>query len=107
MLKVRATLNEGLPEEEHLSLNDMLLKAAAIASEKVPDVSGRCDMLDRVAKSSGKSRHSVRENQIFVRKRFMLHLKDGPYWKHVSSTRACWGGEYNRVATQEEVFVPR
>lgn len=39
ILKVRETLNEGLPEEEHLSLNDMLLKAAAIASQKVPDVS--------------------------------------------------------------------
>lgn len=39
LLKVRETLNEGLPEEEKLSLNDMLLKAAAIASEKVPDVS--------------------------------------------------------------------
>ncbi|CAN0507377.1 unnamed protein product, partial [Ectocarpus sp. 12 AP-2014] len=38
LLKVRETLNEGLPEDEHLSLNDMLLKAAAIASEKVPDV---------------------------------------------------------------------
>lgn len=35
---MRETLNEGLPEEEQLSLNDMLLKAAAIASEKVPDV---------------------------------------------------------------------
>lgn len=39
LLEVRETLNEGLPEEEKLSLNDMLLKAAAIASEKVPDVS--------------------------------------------------------------------
>ena len=39
LLKVRETLNEGLPEEEHLSLNDMLLKAAALASQKVPDVS--------------------------------------------------------------------
>lgn len=39
LLKVRETLNEGLPEEEHLSLNDMLIKAAALASEKVPDVS--------------------------------------------------------------------
>ncbi|CAM9708110.1 unnamed protein product [Scytosiphon promiscuus] len=38
LLKVRETLNSGLPEEEHLSLNDMLIKAAAIASEKVPDV---------------------------------------------------------------------
>ncbi|CAN0416251.1 unnamed protein product, partial [Laminaria digitata] len=38
LLSVRATLNEGLPEDEQLSLNDMLLKAAAIASEKVPDV---------------------------------------------------------------------
>lgn len=39
LLKVRETLNEGLPEDEKLSLNDMLLKAAALASEKVPDVS--------------------------------------------------------------------
>lgn len=39
LLKVRATLNEGLPQDEQLSLNDMLLRAAAIASEKVPDVS--------------------------------------------------------------------
>ncbi|CAM9609536.1 unnamed protein product, partial [Sphacelaria rigidula] len=38
LLKVRETLNEGLPEGEKLSLNDMLLKAAALASEKVPDV---------------------------------------------------------------------
>eukprot|EP00903_Cladosiphon_okamuranus_P017034 g15699.t1 len=38
LLAVRETLNEGLPEDEKLSLNDMLLKAAAIASEKVPDV---------------------------------------------------------------------
>lgn len=36
---MRESLNEGLPEEEQLSLNDMLLKAAAVASEKVPDVS--------------------------------------------------------------------
>lgn len=40
LLKVRETLNEGLPEDEQVSLNDMLLKAAALASEKVPDVSG-------------------------------------------------------------------
>lgn len=39
LLAVRATLNEGLPEDEQLSLNDMLLKAAAIAAAKVPDVS--------------------------------------------------------------------
>lgn len=39
LLKIRETLNEGLPEDEQLSLNDFLLKAAAIASEKVPDVS--------------------------------------------------------------------
>lgn len=36
---MREDLNEGLPEEEQLSLNDMLIKAAALASEKVPDVS--------------------------------------------------------------------
>lgn len=41
LLKVRETLNEGLPEAEKLSLNDMLLKAAALASKKVPDVRNR------------------------------------------------------------------
>lgn len=62
MLKVRATLNEGLPEEEHLSLNDMLLKAAAIASEKVPDVSAPCYRLDRLviySEYSVTSRHTA------------------------------------------------
>lgn len=40
---MRKTLNEGLPIDEQVSLNDMLLKAAALASEKVPDVSpGEC-----------------------------------------------------------------
>eukprot|EP00904_Undaria_pinnatifida_P013593 jgi/Undpi1/9364/HiC_scaffold_26.g11822.m1 len=38
LLAVRASLNEGLSEDEQLSLNDMLLKAAAMASQKVPDV---------------------------------------------------------------------
>ena len=41
---MRATLNEGLPVNEQLSLNDMLLKAAALASEKVPDVSSSASL---------------------------------------------------------------
>eukprot|EP00611_Tribonema_gayanum_P002698 TRINITY_DN12032_c0_g1_i5.p2 TRINITY_DN12032_c0_g1~~TRINITY_DN12032_c0_g1_i5.p2 ORF type:complete len:299 (-),score=114.09 TRINITY_DN12032_c0_g1_i5:110-1006(-) len=38
LLAIRAKLNKDLPEDAQLSLNDMLLKAAALACAAVPDV---------------------------------------------------------------------
>ncbi len=42
-MAARAQLNQMLSEKDQLTVNDMLIKAAALAMKSVPDVNARLD----------------------------------------------------------------